>query len=276
MRILKLEKNRSAEPILYNCVVDDSVTPGARYGPVVRDVYIVECNLSGYGSVIINGKEFPVRPGDCYILLPGQRVIHTADPVEPRYGIYCTVGGMRFGQVLAEAGISADNPYVPSEAFERIVEVVNKMLAMRQEIGRGAELRRTAYIYELLGAITDGLPVTDTGMWVQKALGIFETDYHRPLSVADVAAEIGFERSYFSVKFKEHVGLSPHKYLTTLRIGKAAQLLSGAEHTVSEIAESVGLDPVNFARLFKKETGLSPLEYRKNAKNSQRDKKTLE
>ena len=270
MRVLKIEKYKSVEPMLYSCSVDDSVPPGARFGPVVRDAYVVECNISGYGSAIINGVEYPVGPGDCYILLPGDRVVHTADSKLPRRGLYCTVGGMRFGQVLSEVGITSESPYAPREAFDEIRRILSEMIAMKGDTDRGAELRRTACIYELLGALTKNRPITDSALWVQKAMGIFETEYHRHLSVAEVASAIGFERSYFTVKFKERVGVSPHRYLTSLRVGKAQTLLLDGDSSVGEVAESVGLDPVNFSRLFKKETGESPLEYRKRHKNRER------
>ena len=264
MKIIRMEKTKSAEPFLYNCSVDDKVPPGARFGPVVRDVYIVECNVSGYGSAIVNGREFPVRPGDAYVLLPGDIVVHTADSEDPRRGYFCAVGGMRFGQALAEAGISSDNPYAPSSAFPEIKDIFERMLELRSDNGLGAGHRRTACVYELMGALVGDKAETGNETWLRKVLGIFETEYHNPISVSDVAAETGFERSYFSVKFKEQTGVAPHKYLTTLRVGKASKLLASTDTSVAQIAESVGLDPVNFSRLFKKEMGLSPLEYRRS------------
>ena len=51
--------------------------------------------------------------------------------------------------------------------------------------------------------------------------------------------------------FKEKTGLSPHQYLTALRIRKACRLLEDpAEYSVAEVAEVVGLDQRNFSRLF--------------------------
>lgn len=261
MKIVKLEKTKGAEPFLYSCSVDDRVAPGARFGPVVRDVYVVECNVSGYGSAIINGREFPVRPGDCYVLLPGDIVVHTAD-ADPRRGYFCAIGGMRFGQALTEAGISSENPYAPAEAFSEIKEIFERMLELRSNNGLGAVHRRTACVYELMGALVGEKPETVNETWLRKVLGIFETEYNEPISVSDVAAAVGFERSYFSVKFKEQTGTTPHKYLTALRVGKASKLLASTDSPVAAVAESVGLDPVNFSRLFKKEMGLSPLEYR--------------
>ena len=82
----------------------------------------------------------------------------------------------------------------------------------------------------------------------------------------DIAREIGLERSYFSVLFKEKTAVSPHKYLTSLRIRKACDLIEKERCSISEAAIATGLDPCNFARIFKKETGETPLTYFKKKK----------
>lgn len=262
MNQFKLPKQGGIEPILYSVYVDD-VQPGAKCGPNLRQAYIIECNESGYGSVIINGVEFPVKPRDCYIILPGQMTTYLADEKDPRKGVFCNIGGMRVGQILAEIGITPSNPYVPGELFDEITAQVYRMLAMKKDTDRGADFRRAACIYEILGILTRNKPSNDEEFWVQKALGIFEAEYEKNISVSDVAAEVGFDRSYFSTIFRAKTGISPHAYLTSLRVAKAGVLLKESEYSVAEIAESVGLDPGNFARLFKRETGRSPLDYRK-------------
>lgn len=253
------------EPVLYRARTDDRVRPGATYGPIVREVYIVECNTGGSGTVEINGKSFPISEGDCYILLPGDTVRHTASD-DPRRGVFCSLGGKRVGQILSEIGITSESPFAPPECFDEVTDIIKRMIVINHENDMGADLRRTALVYELLGALTRGRAASDRNHWVKRAMGIFEANYHTDLTVADVAAEVGFDRAYFSIIFKQHTGMSPHAYLTSLRIGQACSLISDRGYSVSEAAVSVGLDPRNFARLFSRETGMTPSEYkRKNA-----------
>ena len=120
------------EPVLYRARADDSVKPGATYGPVVREVYIVECNTGGFGTVEINGKSFPVHSGDCYILLPGDTVRHTASD-DPRRGVFCAIGGKKVGQVLSQIGISSDTPFAPPECFGEVTAIINRMIAINNE-----------------------------------------------------------------------------------------------------------------------------------------------
>ena len=90
-----------------------------------------------------------------------------------------------------------------------------------------------------------------------------ESNYYKPITVEDLAREAYLERSYFSVRFKELTGQSPHAYLTSLRIQKAQALMAQTHCTVAKAAELVGLDPRNFSRIFKRETGNTPKNKRK-------------
>lgn len=257
--------HRIAEPMVYHCAWDthETVLPGSSYGPVMRDVYTVECNVSGYGTITVNGKTFAVSPGDFYVLLPGQTVTFTADRKDPRIALWCTAGGLRLGQLLAEAGITESAPFAAPALFDELFEIMQRMYALGKDSDMGTCLRRTACLYDLMGVLTRGGTHSTLDLFAQQAIGIMETDYHRPLSVSDIATQMGFERSYFSTLFKASVGISPHAYLTSLRIRKACTLLSNAGSTVAQVAEGVGLDPRNFARLFKKETGQTPNQYKK-------------
>ena len=252
------------EPIVYVSNRDQNLEPGARYGPVIRDIYVVECCTGGYGSVIINNVEYPLKRGDCYFLLPGDIVIHTADTKEPRTGVWCVIDGPQVGRLLAQAGISSENPFAPPEAFEEIMALVEQLVCMKEETDHGADYRRIACVYGILGALLRHTGVAaDKNMWIQKAIGIMEARYHQELSVAQLADEIGLDRSYFSTLFKNQTGMAPHAYLTALRIRKACTWMRQSDYSISEAATAVGLDPQNFARLFKRETGMTPGEYKR-------------
>lgn len=251
------------EPVLYVADWDRDIAPGAVYGPVIRDIYLVECCASGYGSVVINGVEYPICPGDCYVLFPGDTVMHKADLKEPRRGAWCAVDGLMLGQVFSRLGISSTAPFAPKAAFKEIYQHVDALVRMQSETDAGADFRRAGLIYSMLGAFMRySASASDKHRWIEKAVGIMEARYHESLSVSLVADEVGLERSYFSTLFKEQVGVSPHAYLVSLRIRKACALLSRKDLPVGQIASSVGLDSRNFARLFKKETGKTPKEYR--------------
>ncbi|MBR3837547.1 MAG: AraC family transcriptional regulator [Clostridia bacterium] len=260
----KIRYSGKEELTVCYCEEEVNLKPGARFGPVIRDIYIIECCTEGYGSVIVNGREFPVTPGSCYVLLPGDTVIHTADTVCPRKGMWCSVDGLAMGRLLSLAGITSSAPFAPPELFQELCAWVKRMVSVWRSDSAGAPLILTSCIYGFLGTLLrDRQSPAAAEEWVERALGLMESRYHEPLSVEEIAGEIGLERAYFSTVFKEKTGLSPHRYLTSLRVRKACGLLSDPAQSVSQVAALVGLDPRNFARIFKKETGKTPLAYRK-------------
>ncbi len=273
---MTVEKNAGEyryEPVVHYCGFDKNLTPGAHYGPVKRDIFLIECCVSGYGKIVINNKAFPITPRSCYFLLPGDSVKHFADEKEPREGCWCAVDGLRVASALKSAGITSDSPFAPPEAFDEINAHLEELYRTRSENDLGANFRRVAHVYGILGALLRTGASTDKNYWVQKAIGYMQTNYYEDISVASLAAEIGLDRSYFSTLFKSQTGMSPYSYLTYLRVNKAAALIKEGSYSMAEIAEMVGLDPQNFARLFKREIGISPREYKreKEGENSSAD-----
>lgn len=262
----KFVSERRDLPFVYLCHKDVDLKPGIKYGPVIRDCFIIELCTSGVGSVIINGKEFPLKTGDCYFLFPGDTVIHTADIHNPRSGIWAAFDGIMIEDALKRGGISASSPFAPPECFETINNELETLFTLMSDNDNGADFRRAACIYSILGELLCHEKTADKNLWVQKALGIMETKYDEKLTVASIADDIGLERSYFSTLFKSCMGSSPHDYLTSLRISKACVFIKEQHFSVSETAEAVGIDPKNFSRIFKQEIGVSPLKYKKQNK----------
>lgn len=73
-----------------------------------------------------------------------------------------------------------------------------------------------------------------------------------------------FSYDYLRKLFKKELGMTPHQYLSDMRLQGAADLLysSGSSYSVSEIAMLCGFrEPLYFSRMFKKKYGVSPSFY---------------
>lgn len=236
-------------------------THGPIYGPVIRSVYLLECCTDGEGSVTINGKTFFVSAGVCYALMPGDVVSHYSNPSNVRQGFWCAIDGDTIGPLLAQLGITSENPCFPPALYPRIHYWLEQLVLHWERTDAGAPMRQLSCLYGLLGELLESCPRPLSGTAVDRAVGYMQTNYPEALTVDSIAAQAGLERTYFSETFKKHTGLTPYRYLTRLRLQKACHLLDTRRYSISEVAYLVGLEPHNFARLFKKEIGSTPQEY---------------
>lgn len=95
------------------------------------------------------------------------------------------------------------------------------------------------------------------------ALENIHLNYHKNLSVAQLAAEVHINEDYFSRLFKKVTGFLPNAYITKVRLEKAQQLLLFSDESVTEIAYKSGFNNrTYFAKVFKEATNKSPKEYR--------------
>lgn len=254
------------EPAVLYCE-QEAPPAGARFGPIIRRAYIIECNVSGYGSVTINGKTFPIAPGDCYVLLPGVSASYTTDAADPRKGYWCYVDGLALERYFKTAGITPETPFAPKEAFQEICHWMQQMTESWDRTDSGARLLQTACVYGILAAFHKDKHILSREQVIEKAIGLIEADYAEELNVTALAQKVGMARAYFSTRFKEETGMTPHQYITALRIQKACLLLdTGEDYSIEEIATLVGSDPKNFSRQFKMQLGKTPLEYKNEAR----------
>jgi AraC-like DNA-binding protein len=96
-----------------------------------------------------------------------------------------------------------------------------------------------------------------------RAKDLADARYAEPLGVDDLAHAAGLSRAHFSREFRRTFGESPHSYLLTRRLERAAALLRSTDHSVAEICFSVGLQSVgSFTTSFTRTFGMSPTAYR--------------
>jgi AraC-like DNA-binding protein len=96
-----------------------------------------------------------------------------------------------------------------------------------------------------------------------RAKDLADARYHESLSVDDLAAAAGLSRAHFSREFKQAFGESPHAYLLTRRLERAASLLRATDRSILDICLSVGLQSLgSFTSSFKRTYGASPAVYR--------------
>jgi AraC-like DNA-binding protein len=137
--------------------------------------------------------------------------------------------------------------------------VVNRLLeslvadAFRSELSRsfdGDEVPATAVADDRIG-------------W---ALARVHAEIEAPWSVAALAKLAAMSRSAFSERFRSLVGEPPMRYVTELRLSRAARLLRETDATIADVARSVGYGSEEaLSRAFKGRFGEAPSVFRSRA-----------
>jgi two-component system, response regulator YesN len=97
---------------------------------------------------------------------------------------------------------------------------------------------------------------------VSKACAYMNENYGKDLTLQEVSDYVGMNPTYFSLLFKEEMDQSYIKYLTSLRMERAKDLLNqGCK--VAEVSEKVGYhSPRHFSEVFRKYVGIKPGQFK--------------
>ena len=102
---------------------------------------------------------------------------------------------------------------------------------------------------------------------VQRARELLEFPRAKPLSVAAVAAEVGWSADHLGRMCREILGMAPYKIQTAARLRRAQEMLH-INHDVAHVAQQCGFDDVShFCATFKKHTGLTPRQFQRMTRN---------
>lgn len=107
-------------------------------------------------------------------------------------------------------------------------------------------------------------------MRLQEAESIMKARLGDPdLACGELAAAAGMSPAAFRRLFSRCYGVSPVRYLLSLRMKEAMERLSDGEESIERIAERTGFSSgAYFSRVFSQTTGISPREFRKEVRVS--------
>ena len=97
-----------------------------------------------------------------------------------------------------------------------------------------------------------------------RARDLADAQYAEAVTVADMARVSGMSPAHFSRAFARTFGDTPHRYLLTRRLERAASLLRNTDRRVADICFLVGLEGVgSFTTSFRRMFGSTPTQYRR-------------
>jgi AraC-like DNA-binding protein len=155
--------------------------------------------------------------------------------------------GELLGETVRIAAVDGDNGYW--QAHARLFDMV-ALLHHASDLGHGT--------YSIQGLQT----TPGQSEFVRRVRKYMHAHLSEPITLADLAREVGFSESTLSHRFRIEVGESPMTTLKRARINRAKVLLEKG-YRLKEIAAQAGFfDEFHLSKTFKQVEGVSPRAYR--------------
>ena len=214
-------------------------------------------------------KETRLRPGDMFLLFPGEW--HSYHPLGNGWESYW-IGfkGKNMDERVATGFLSPQKPiyHIGYSAaivslYKEAFKVAFEEVAYSQQLMAGIVNHLVGMMYSLERNIQLSTRNQAHVNMISRARMMIRESLESPLTIQQVAEEMGVSYSNFRKLFKEHTGLSPAIYQQDLRLQRAKELLSTTDMSVKEIAYRLNFEsPDYFSAKFKIKTGHRPSELR--------------
>ncbi|MEG2073791.1 MAG: AraC family transcriptional regulator [Angelakisella sp.] len=236
------------------------------WGPGVRDHFLIHHVVSGKGSYSIFGKTYHISAGETFLAYPDTTISYGPDAEDPWEYYWVGWSGSDARTLLRQTDFSRTNPVISTDFGDDLRELLLGIYESRgskpheQARMAGGLYLFLAYLMEHSTAPVESID-SSTG-YLNCALDFVAGNYSRNISVEDIAQSSGISRSGLYRAFMKHLGISPVRYLSNLRVEQACTLLRRSDLSVEAVACSVGFeDALYFSRVFKARMGISPRKY---------------
>lgn len=244
---------------------------GHRFGPAVRDYYLIHFITSGKGTFLARGKEYKLKAKDAFLIYPGEVTTYYADNFEPWTYYFLAFDGKNALNYIKQTAFGESSLVVELSDFALAYLIEETTLKLRgthvpEVLSNGLILQ---VLYFLIESAMSEKPVRNSlDEYVFRAKSYMDFHYADNITVSSVAKMLSLNRSHFCRIFKNATGITPSRYIINCRLNNACRLLTESNLPLNEISGACGFESYSyFHRAFKQKTGKSPKEYRNANKN---------
>ncbi len=222
---------------------------------------------SGSGCLYINDNRYDVTVGSGYAIAPDAKlVIASTGEAEKDMHYMCMTFDIIEAQPNSDRPLQFLNREIMMESFDRTLGVMRKLMTIKNPESEEDQLHYYFRFQKLMHALlkqNTAVSETITSMQaVERTVSFLNDHYNEEISTQQLAERTGIGVKQYNVLFKKMTGLTPHEYISALRIRKAKELLLVSRQSLAEIAEQVGYrDSYYFNRRFKQIAGVPPRVY---------------
>ncbi len=250
---------------------------GHRFGPFVRQCYLVHVITEGRGVYRVKGRNYELSKGCAFVIFPGVETVYQASSEDPWTYYWVAMHGYNVEEFFNSLNITPDNPIIELTDTKELEESVQELISASQ-MTHANELIRLGQTIRFLGLL-EGRQKKKGGQngerryparaYVEYAMDFIRNNYRGEVKIGEIAEYIGINRCYLARNFKKETDMSPKEYLINYRLERAALSLESGDDPISYVANQVGYpDQMAFSKAFKKKYGIGPQQYRKEQKKA--------
>ena len=212
------------------------------------------------GVGYFNGKK--LGKGEGFVTRKNDLVNYYPDRDNPWTYVWFRVEGEDTEDLLIKGGIPKKSESFIVNDVERVENVALALFGQNVPYEPKNEIESEA-LAKILLALNCMEEKRDDKDYAQNAKQFIDDNFHKKITVEEVASHVNVERKYLRVLFVKKYGISTMDYIMKKRMDRAKELLQKTPVPICDVALSVGYDDaLGFSRIFKKHVGLSPKEFR--------------
>jgi AraC-like DNA-binding protein len=240
--------------------------------------------LKGQGCIEVNGREFPVHPGEIGWIYNHHANRHWPADNSPWEMLWIRVDGPHLETIYKTLTGSGSPVFggVDAKAAAAVFQRVFRIMQKRTIAMEAALHSEVAQLIKLLFSArheanpSNRKPAPELPVSLVKPMEAMRLYFDQPLRVSQLAEMAGMSVSNFFRHFKAATGTSPIDWLKRERINQAKRRLLETDDTIGRIAEQTGYyDQFYFSRDFKRVTGIAPSLYRARERAQQEELRRL-
>lgn len=241
--------------------------PGFGYVDRVERIFYLHFILSGAGS--FNGTR--LGPGEGFLSWVNTAHTMIADADDPWEYLWIGFTGSAAVRHLERCGLSPDRLTFHFKRADHMTSCFQEMLyALHPDVHLDLYLEGCLLsLFADLPACNLPSPTAAPPSYVMRATSYLRRHYTEDVTIGELAQALHINRQYLYRRFQAELGVTPHHYLTMLRLDRAKALLRDTDESVEAIAMQVGYSTYPpFANRFHTLCGLTPTQYRRQNRSS--------